>query len=177
MTGNRFSKALTRLLAAVLMVLSGLGIAAPALAEVQVHFHSFNGSVLWGRNPHTFVVFEGSLEDGTPVDENYGFSARSSAEAITSGPAQHMILTETPGTIAHTNRHFSIKVTDAQFHRLRAEVIAWRDHPGRYYNLSENNCIHFVARLAQLEGLTVVVPQEYMSRTTAWLNYSTRRTP
>src|SRR3546814_15794996 len=110
MTGNRFSKALTRLLAAVLMVLSGLGIAAPALAEVQVHFHSFNGSVLWGRTPHTFVVFEGSLEDGTPVAENSGFSARSGAETLTSGPDQTMLLTANPGPITHTTRHYSINI-------------------------------------------------------------------
>ena len=58
---------------------TGLG-AAPAHAEVQIHFHSFNGSVLWGRVPHTFIVLDGTLEEtGEQVNENYGFSARSSA--------------------------------------------------------------------------------------------------
>lgn len=166
-----------RLIAALLLALASLGISTPALAEVQVHFHSFNGSVLWGRYPHTFVVFEGTLANGTRVNENYGFSARSSAEAITSGPAEHMILSETPNTIANTNRHFSVTVSDAQYRRLRAEVIAWRDYPGDYYDLDENNCIHFVARIAQLVGLRADVPEDYLRRPKAWLNYITRRNP
>ena len=170
-------KAFRRLLVAFAVLLAGLGVSSPALAEVTVHFHSFNGSVLWGRYPHTFVIFEGELADGTKVNENYGFSARSSAEAITSGPARHMILTETPATIAQTNRHFSVEVSDAQYRRLRAEVIAWRDYPGRYYDLDENNCIHFVSKMAQLVGLRSDVPEEYLRRPKAWLNYVTRRNP
>ena len=44
--------------------------AAPAHAEVKVHFHSFNGS-MFGRYPHAFVVFEGRLDDtGEVVNEN-----------------------------------------------------------------------------------------------------------
>ncbi|MBH5322256.1 hypothetical protein I5L03_06615 [Erythrobacter sp. JGD-13] len=168
---------MTRILAATLLALAALGVATPALAQVNVHFHSFNGSVLWGRYPHTFVVFEGTLSNGTRINENYGFSARSSAEAITSGPAEHMILSETQSTIENTNRHFSVTVTDAQYRRLRAEVIAWRDYPGDYYDLDENNCIHFVARMAQLVGLRADVPEDYLRRPKAWLNYITRRNP
>ncbi|WP_340588057.1 hypothetical protein [Erythrobacter alti] len=172
-----FRKAITRLLAAIVLALSALVTAAPAWAQVDVHFHSFNGSVLWGRYPHTFVVFDGQLEDGTRVFENFGFSARSSAEAITSGPAAHMIITEDEDTIEDTNRHFSVTVTPAQYRRLRAEVLAWRNHPGRFYDLDENNCIHFVARMAEMVGLTVDVPSQYLRRPKAWLNYVTRRNP
>ncbi|RJY10215.1 hypothetical protein D6201_05505 [Aurantiacibacter aquimixticola] len=159
------------------MTLASFGMAAPALAEVQVHFHSFNGSIFGGRYPHTFVVFEGTLDDGTPVSENYGFSARNTAEAISSGPARHMVMTETQSTIADTNRHFSVNVSDAQYRRLRAEVIAWRDYPGAFYDLDENNCIHFVARMAQLLGLDADVPDEYLRRPRAWLNYVIRSNP
>ena len=171
------TRPLRRLLVTIALVLASLGVSTPALAEVTVHFHSFNGSVLWGRYPHTFVVFEGELDDGTKVDENYGFSAISSVEAMTNGPSRHMILNETPSTIAQTNRHFSVEVSDAQYRRLRAEVIAWRDYPGRYYDLDERNCIHFVARMAQLVGLRADVPSEYLRRPKAWLNYVTRRNP
>lgn len=171
------SRLLTRLLAAGLFVLSTLGMAAPALAAVQVHFHSFNGSLFFGRYPHTFVVFEGTLEDGTQVNQNYGFSARNSAEAITSGDASHMILTETQRTIGETNRHFSVTVSDRQYRRLLAEIIAWRDYPGPYYNLDTNNCIHFVARIAELVGLQADVPEDYTRRPKAWLNYVTRNNP
>lgn len=172
-----FRKSLARFFAALLLALAGLGIATPALAQVQVHFHSFNGSVLFGRYPHTFVVFEGTLSNGTRINENYGFSARNSAEAITSGNAEHMILSETENTIANTNRHFSITVNDQQYRRLRAEVIAWRDYPGDYYNLDTNNCIHFVARIASLLGVRADVPEEYIRRPKAWLNYVTRNNP
>lgn len=166
-----------RLLAAVLFALVGMGFASPAQADVQVSFHSFNGSVLWGRYPHTFVVFEGKLENGTEVDANYGFSARYSAEAISSGPAEHMIITETERTIAETNRHFTITVSDRKYRRLLAEVIAWRDYPGDFYDLDSNNCIHFVARLAELVGLDADVPEDYLRRPKAWLNYVTRQNP
>lgn len=171
------SRLITRLLAALTLTLATLGMATPAQAEVQVSFHSFNGSVLWGRYPHTFVVFEGTLADGTPVNQNYGFSARNSAEAITSGDASHMILTETARTIDQTNRHFTVTVNDRQYRRLLAEVIAWRDYPGPYYNLDTNNCIHFVARIASLVGLQADVPEDYTRRPKAWLNYVTRNNP
>lgn len=171
------SRLLTRLFAAMLLALATLGVATPALAAVEVHFHSFNGSVFFGRYPHTFVVFEGTLADGTPVNQNYGFSARSSAEAITSGDAEHMILTETQRTIGQTNRHFSVTVDDRQYRRLVAEIIAWRDYPGPYYNLDTNNCIHFVARIAELVGLQADVPEDYTRRPKAWLNYVTRNNP
>lgn len=177
MIANGFRSLLTRFIAATLLALATLAVASPAAAQVTVHFHSFNGSVLWGRYPHTFVVFEGTLENGTAINENYGFSARNSAEAITQGPAEHMILSETANTIEQTNRHFSVTVSDAQYRRLRAEVIAWRDYPGDYYDLDENNCIHFVARIARLVGLTADVPGDYIRRPKAWLNYVTRRNP
>ena len=54
-----------------------------ALAAVQVHFHSFNGSMFAARYPHTFVVFEGTLDDtGERIYENYGFSARSATPDV-----------------------------------------------------------------------------------------------
>ncbi len=168
---------LSRLVASILLALATLAAAPPALADVDVHFHSFNGSVLWGRYPHTFVVFDGTLDNGTRVYENYGFSARSSMEAISSGPAEHMIITETDDTIEQTNRHFTVTVSDQQYRRLLATVLAWRDYPGEYYDLDENNCIHFVAALARVAGLQADVPEEYLRRPKAWLNYITRKNP
>lgn len=172
-----FARPLARLLAAVVLALASLGVATPALADVNVSFHSFNGSVLWGRYPHTFVVFDGTLADGTRVDGNYGFSARYSGQAISSGPAEHMIMTETANTIAQTNRHFTVTVSDATYRRMLATVIAWRDYPGEYYDLDENNCIHFVAALARVAGLRADVPEDYLRRPKAWLNYITRNNP
>ncbi|WAT18007.1 hypothetical protein OZN62_00055 [Aurantiacibacter sp. MUD11] len=174
---SRLSRLFARCMASLLLALATLGVATPAQADVQVSFHSFNGSVLWGRYPHTFVVFEGTLADGTPVNQNYGFSARYTADAISSGPAEHMIMTETANTIAQTNRHFTVTVNDMTYRRLLATVLAWRDYPGEYYDLDENNCIHFVAALARVVGLEADVPEEYLRRPKAWLNYISRKNP
>jgi len=165
--------------AAIAFVLAALFVSAgPAQAEVRVSFHSVNGSVLFGRYPHTFVVFEGVLEDtGTMVAENFGFSARRTSAAIMSEPAEHMFLVETPRMIRKSNRHFTIAVSDNQYRRLRAEIDEWRDHPGKLYDLDENNCIHFVARMAQMVGLQADVPERFLRRPKAWLNYVTDRNP
>ena len=169
--------ALRRLMAALALVLATMGLATPAHADVQVSFHSFNGSVLWGRYPHTFVVFEGTLDNGTRIRENFGFSARSSSEAIGGGPASHMIIVEKASTIADTNKHFTVTVPDSTYRRMKAEVIAWRDAPGKLYVLDSRNCIHFVARLAELAGVDAPVPASLVRKPKAWLNFVTRRNP
>lgn len=70
-----------------LLLLLALGWASPALAEVQIHFHSFNGSVVAGRYPHTFIVLEGTLEaTGQVINENYGFSAPQCRTGGAGGP-------------------------------------------------------------------------------------------
>lgn len=168
---------LRRIIAALLALFALPLLAAPASAEVAVHFHSFNGSVLWGRYPHTFVIFDGELADGTTVNENFGFSARSSSAAIKGGPTEHMLLAEKPKTIAKTNRHFTIKVSDATYRKLRAEVIAWRDHPGKFYDLNSNNCIHFVARLATMLDVKADVPKRFLKKPRAWLNWVGEQNP
>jgi len=167
-----------RRVAALLVALLAL-IAMPAEARVQAHFHSFNGSVLFGRYPHTFVVFEGTLDDtGERIEENWGFSARSSSLAALRGqPVEHMMLSEKPEQIGRTNRHFSLTLTDEQFRQLKREIIAWRDHPGKYYDLDTRNCIHFVGRMAELAGLRVEYPENMLRKPRAWLNHITALNP
>ena len=146
--------------------------AVPAQAEVRVHFHSFNGSLLGSRFPHTFVVFEGRLDDtGEVVDENWGFTAKSITPAILAGPVVHEVYSEKPRYIRSTNRHFTISVSDATYRRMMQEVAAWRDAPGKYYDLDTRNCIHFVGRIAELGGLTVAYPRNLLRKPKAWLNH------
>ena len=155
-----------------LLLLLALGWASPALAEVTIHFHSFNGSVFFGRYPHAFFVLEGALDEtGQKVSENYGFSARESGPAALSGPVEHMLLVEKPKMIAKSNRHFSLRLSDAQYHRIKAEVRAWQDAPGKYYDLDRRNCIHFVGRMAELLGLKVEYPEDMLRRPKKWLNH------
>lgn len=161
-----------------LVALLALAWSAPALAEVRLHFHSFNGSVVFGRFPHAFIVLEGTLDDtGTVVNENYGFSARVASPAALSGPVEHMVLAEKPKNIPKTNRHFTVTLTDDQYRRIVHEVRAWAMAPGKYYDLDKRNCIHFVGRMAELAGLRVEYPEDMLRRPKKWLNHITAINP
>ena len=169
-------KRLTRL-ATLLLTICALAWSGTAFAAVQIHFHSFNGSVLIGRYPHTFIVLDGTLSDGTVVDENYGFSARSVTPAILNGPVEHMVLAETDKSVRNTNRHFSMTITDAQYRRIITEVRAWQNAPGKYYDLETRNCIHFVGAMAAILGLKVDYPENMLRRPKKWLNHITEMNP
>jgi len=162
-----------RTLLRLLFVMSfACALAVPARAEVQVTFHSFNGSLLIGRYPHTFVAFAGTLDDtGEAIKENYGFSARTAGPNVLLGPAAHMVYTEKDKYLRTTNRHFTITVSDAVYRRMKQEVAAWRDAPGKYYELDTRNCIHFVGRIAELGGLRVEYPRELVRKPKQWLNH------
>ncbi|MEZ5680724.1 MAG: hypothetical protein R3E14_05450 [Erythrobacter sp.] len=155
-----------RLLLGCLALLS----ASAAMADVRVSFHSFNGSVLVGRYPHTFISLDGELSDGTKVHENFGFSAKNISPAILTGPVKHIILVEKEKWITKTNRHFTVTVDDEGYRNLVAEVERWRNAPGKYYDLDKRNCIHFVGAIASLLGATVDYPEKLMRKPRAWLN-------
>jgi hypothetical protein len=157
-----------RLLLALLVTVLPL----PAAAHVLLSFHSFNGSMFGGRFPHTFIVLEGTLDGtGQQVNENYGYTARTVSPAVLSGPVRHAIMVEKAKYIVSTNRHFSVPISDETYHRIEAEVAAWRDAPGKAYELDHHNCIHFVGRMAELAGLRVDYPQALIRKPKAWLNH------
>ncbi|BDI60072.1 hypothetical protein [Qipengyuania nanhaisediminis] len=149
-----------------------------ALADVQIHFHSFNGSVFGGRYPHTFIVLDGTIEaTGEPVNENYGFTARSVTAAATRDWAAHRVESEPERYIRSTNRHFTLSLTDEQYYAIIREVRAWALEPGKRYSLDQRNCIHFVGRMAQILGLRVDYPQDMLRRPKKWLNHVTALNP
>lgn len=161
-----------------LMALAAALFAAPAWASVTVHFQSFNGSVFFGRYPHTFVVLDGTLDaTGQEIFENYGFSAKSVTPAILSGPVKHEIIVEKEKYVRSTNRHFSVTVSDATYWRIREEVETWRNLPGKGYDLDTRNCIHFVGAIAQIVGLSVTYPEDLLRKPKAWLNRVTADNP
>ena len=169
---------LSLVLSLVFLCASLLVTAQPAEAKVKVSFHSFNGSVVFGRYPHTFVVFEGTLDEtGQAINENFGFTAKTVTPAILSGPVAHMIWVEEPKWIGKTNRHFTLTVDDAMYRKMRAEVEAWRNAPGKYYDLDNRNCIHFVGKIAQLGGLKVDYPKDLLRKPRSWLNRVTSLNP
>lgn len=150
----------------------------PAMAAVTITFHSFNGSVFFGRYPHTFVSLTGTLDStGQKVEDNFGFTAKTVSPAILSGPVEHKVVTEPAKYVQSTNRHFSMKLSDAQYWRVLAEMKAWRDAPGKYYSLDDRNCIHFVGKVAQIVGLKVEFPQKLLRKPKQWLNHVTALNP
>jgi hypothetical protein len=161
-----------------LLALIAFALPQAAAAQVTLSFHSFNGSMFGGRFPHTFIVLQGTLEaTGQAVNENYGYTAIKLSPAILSGNVAGTVMEEKPKYLTTTNRHFSIPISDEQYHRIIAEMQAWRDAPGKVYNLDRHNCVHFVARMAELAGLTVQVPENMVRRPKLWLNFVTRLNP
>ncbi len=162
---------MTRLLSIILFACSLLW-SLPASAAVVITFHSFNGSVFFGRYPHTFVSLDGTLDGtGKKVHENYGFTAKTVSPAILVGPVQGEIITEKEKYLKSTNNHFSIKISDAQYEEVEAEMRKWRDAPGKSYSLSDHNCIHFVGRIAEIVGLKVDFPENMLRKPKKWLNH------
>lgn len=167
-----------RFLALVLALLTAFAFAQPAAAKVNVEFHSFNGSVLFGRYPHTFVVFKGTLDGtGETIDENFGFTAKHVTPAILTGPVEHAIWVEEEKWVRKTNTHFTVAVDDATYRKMRAEVETWRNQPGKYYDLDTRNCIHFVGRMAEMVGLKVDYPEKMLRKPRAWLNHIAKLNP
>lgn len=155
-----------------LVAAAGVGWSPAAHAKVSISFHSFNGSVVFGRYPHTFILLHGTEEaTGRVVNENYGFTAASVGPAILNGPVKHAVESEPTKYIRSTNRHFTIELSDAEYRRIADEVARWRDAPGKYYDLDTRNCIHFVGRMAELAGLKVTYPKSMLRKPKAWLNH------
>lgn len=144
----------------------------PAQAAVTMSFHSSSPTGNFGRFAHAFIVLAGTDDaTGRVVNENYGFSARNISPAILMGPVKHIVMSEKPAYIAGARRHFSVVLTGEQLAAVRREVAAWRDHPGKYYDLDKRNCIHFVGRLAELAGLRVDYPGSMLRKPGTWLEH------
>lgn len=147
-----------------------LGFSAQAAdARVRLTFHSFNGSVIAGRYPHTFVSLDGTLDsNGKPVHANFGYSTSAGERVVFGGTFTPEIMIEKEKYVNSTNRHFSVELSDQQYGRVLAVVEKWRTRP---YNLNTSNCIHFVAAIANEVGLRADVPERLTRKPKAWLNY------
>ena len=155
-----------------LLCLLALLLPLPASAQVMLSFQSFNGSMFGGRFPHTFVVLHGTLDaTGAKIEENYGYSAKSATPAVLAGPVQAIMMTEKPKYVTTTNRHFTVAISDATYWKIREEVAAWRDAPGKQYRLDEHNCVHFVGKIAELAGIRIDYPKALIRKPKAWLNH------
>jgi hypothetical protein len=150
----------------------------PAAAQVMLTFHSFTGSYFVGRFPHTFISMAGTLDgNGQRIDENYGYTAKHLSTKILSGNVEGTIMIEKPKYLTSTNRHFTVAISDAQYHAIVAEMVRWRDAPGKAYSLDRHNCVHFVAAIAELVGIKAPVPPAMVRKPKQWLNYVTTLNP
>ena len=166
------------MLARLFLLVAALLLPLPAAAQVLLSFQSFNGSMFGGRFPHTFIVLQGTLDaTGERIEENYGYSAKSASPAVLAGPVEAIVMVEKAKYVTTTNRHFTVPISDATYWRIREEVAAWRDAPGKTYRLDTHNCIHFVGRMAELAGLKVDYPKGMMRKPKAWLNHLTGLNP
>lgn len=137
------------LLAAALFALAS----APAWSAVSITFYSKEFGTSF---PHAFVVVEGTLDrGGPPIEEDYGFTARTISPAILWGKVSGKVISDhTPSYVKASDRHFTLTVTDAEYDRAMATVERWRTARQPSYDLDRHNCVHFVAEIATSVGLT-----------------------
>jgi hypothetical protein len=126
---------------------------ATAQAEVLATFYSHD---FGDHFPHAFVRLKGTVDStGETVDTNYGFTAVNVSPAILMGSVKGMIETKDAKYVNKSNAHFTLRLSDAEYAKLKAHVEQWRSLPGKSYNLNKRNCVHFVMEAAALLGLTV----------------------
>ena len=80
-----------------------------------------------------------------------------------------MIETKDAKYIASSNRHFSVKLSDAEYSRFMAFIEKWRSLPGKSYNLGKRNCVHFAMEAAALLGLSVNRKSRYFKKPKTFL--------
>jgi hypothetical protein len=169
--GDVFRSCLRRL--AALLAAGLLALAAmPAAAAVQITFYSHE---LGSSFPHAFVVMQGRLDrDGTGIEEDYGFTAKSISPAILMGSVKGEVVTDnTASYTAHSDRHFTLTISDAEYDRVIATVERWRTMAQPSYDLGTRNCIHFVAQIAASIGMKADTPKRLMRRPRSYLEYLT----
>ncbi len=146
-----------------------LSIIAPstARAEITITFYSHE----LGQNfPHAFVKLTGTLDgNGQAVDTNYGFTARSTSPAILLGSVSGMMETKSAKYVRNSKPHFSMRLSDADYARVMELVNAWRNIPGKSYNLGKRNCVHFTMEMAALMGLNVNRKSKFFKKPTSFM--------
>ena len=153
----------------VFLIVAGLCLlsSGTAFASVELAFYSKELGVTF---PHAFVTLKGTLDEtGQPVDEAFGFTAKSVTPAILMGSVSGEIIAEQQPYIEKSDRQFSVPLSDDQYRAVRAVVEEWRNRKQPSYNLNRRNCIHFVAAIAEAVGLKVEYPKALMKRPRSFL--------
>ena len=150
-----------------LWLVLALGAQKPALAAVEIAFHSRE---LGGSFPHAFVRMTGTVEaTGEAVDVAYGFTATAVSPAILFGSVRGEIFVESEARVRSSDRQFRLTLTDEQYRTVLTVVEEWRNRAQPSYSLSRANCIHFVAAVASALGLQVELVPRLMRRPRSFL--------
>jgi hypothetical protein len=153
-----------RFLPVLVALLLGL-LPASARADIEVGF--------WTRElglelPHAFFTMKGTV-DGKPVEESYGFTAKTITPALLWGPVPGRIDLTTKGYMAASHKLYTVTVPDAAYPRLKALVARYSVKPGSIYRMNERNCVHFVAEAAAAVGLRLPDGKGMMKRPTSYM--------
>lgn len=168
MTARSIRQLMRSLLRLVLAALLCLGGALPAQAAVTITFWSHE---LGNSFPHTFFTLRGTPDaGGTPVDANYGFTAKSVSPALLFGTVPGRLDIAKPGYMRGSDAQFSVTLTDAQYTQMLTLIAAWDDKTGDgRYNLNNRNCIHFIKEAARIAGLTGLDQPKLMKKPRSYL--------
>jgi len=148
-----------------------IGWGAAAQAEVQIAFYSKD---MASSFPHAFVRLTGvDDQTGKQIDDNYGFTPATLGMSILFGNVKGIVESAGPQYVARSDRHFALKLTDAQYRQVLAIVDQWRTAKQPSYNLNKRNCITFVAEVATALGLKAPVLPKLMKKPKSYLNVIT----
>ena len=148
----------------LLALLVGLS-AQPARADIEVGF--------WSRElgldlPHAFFTVKGVVA-GKPVEESYGFTAKTITPALLWGPVPGRIDVTTKSYMAASNKLFSVVIPEDGYARLHIIVQRYSVKPGSIYKMNDRNCVHFVAEAVEAVGLRAPNQTGLMKRPTSFL--------
>ena len=159
---------MTRLFRFLAVLLLALGLPLPAQAAVTITFwsHEFGNSF-----PHAFITLRGVPDaGGAPVNQDYGFTAKTISPAILWGTVAGRVEPATAGYINGSDAQFSVVLTDAQYAQVLALVAAWDEKTGdSRYNLNNRNCVHFVKEAARIVGLAGIDQAGLMKKPRSYL--------
>jgi hypothetical protein len=145
--------------------------AATAQAQIEIAFYSKD---MASSFPHAYVRLTGTDEQtGKTIDTNYGFTPVSLGPGVLWGNVRGMIETASPVYVSRSDRHFAMKLSDAQYHMVLGIVDKWRNARQPSYNLNQRNCITFVAEVAIALGLNAPVIPKLMKKPKSYLNQIT----
>lgn len=155
-------------LAALLALLALVFAATPAPAAVAITFYS---KELGASFPHAFVILEGELErDGTRIEEDYGFTAKSVTPAILLGSVKGEVISDhTRSYVKGSDKHFTVTLSDEDYDRVMAVIERWRTARQPSYSLDKANCIHFVGEIASAIGLDGSLRKGLMKKPRSYL--------